>query len=69
MASVATSLGRVAAHSGQEITFDDLLKSEEEYAPGADQWTMDSPPPVKSDEEGRYPIPMPGLIGAQEYLA
>ncbi len=32
MASVATSLGRVAAHSGQEITFDDLLKSEEEYA-------------------------------------
>ena len=69
MASVATSLGRAAAHSGQEITFDELLNSEVEYAPDADKWTMDSPPPVKSDEEGKYPIPMPGMIGPQEYMA
>jgi len=68
-ASVTSSLGRKAAHSGQEITFDEMLNSEEEYAPDADKWTMDSPPPVKSDENGKYPIPMPGLIGAREYEA
>ena len=67
MASMVTSLGRFAAHSGQEITLDMLLNSEEEYAPGVDQLTMDSVPPVKSDNNGNYPIPMPGLIGPREY--
>jgi len=67
MASVATSLGRFAAHSGQEITFDAVLNSEDEYAADVAQWTMDSPPPVKSDDNGNYPIPLPGLIGPREY--
>jgi len=67
MASVATSLGRFAAHSGQEITFDAVLNSEDEYAPDVAQWTMDSAPPVKSDGNGNYPIPLPGLIGPREY--
>ena len=66
-ASVTSSLGRKAAHSGQEITFDEMLNSEEEYAPDVDKWTMDSPPPLKSDENGNYPVPTPGLIGAREY--
>ena len=69
MASLATSLGRLAAHSGQEVTFDELLNSKVEYAPGADKLTMNSPPPLKSDEDGKYPIPMPGLIGTREYVA
>ena len=69
MGSLATSLGRLAAHSGQEVTFDELLNSKDEYAPDADKWTMNSPPPVKSDANGKYPIPMPGLIGAREYTA
>ena len=67
-ASVTSSLGRTAAHSGHEITFDEMLNSEEEYAPDADKWTMESSPPLKSDENGIYPIPMPGLIGTREYL-
>ncbi|MCL4191293.1 MAG: Gfo/Idh/MocA family oxidoreductase [Thermoguttaceae bacterium] len=67
MASLVSSMGRRAAHSAQEITLERMLGSEEEYAPGVDQWTMDSQPPVKADAEGKYPIPMPGLIGDREY--
>jgi predicted dehydrogenase len=66
-ASLTSSLGRKAAHTGREITFEEFLNSEEEYAPGADKFTMDSPPPLKSDAEGRYPIPMPGIVTKTEY--
>jgi predicted dehydrogenase len=66
-ASLVTSMGRKAAHTGQEITFDGLLNSEEEYAPGLDKITMDSPAPVQADENGIYPQPEPGLKGNREY--
>ena len=44
-----------------------MLNSEEEYAPGADAFTMDSPAPVQADADGKYPIPMPGMKGNKEY--
>jgi predicted dehydrogenase len=67
MASVVSSLGRYAAHTGVEVTLDEFLNHEMEYAPGADTWTMDSPPPVPSDADGKYPVPQPGLITDREY--
>ena len=66
-ASLVTSLGRRAAHAAKEITLEAMLNTEEEYAPDLDKWTMDSPPPVASDENGMYPVPLPGLIGDREY--
>ena len=66
-ASLVTSMGRKAAHTAREITLQAMLEDEHEYAPGLDQWTMDSPPPLKSDEQGRYPIPQPGLLGEREF--
>lgn len=66
-ASVATSMGRMAAHTGQEITFEEMLNHEHEYAPGADKMTMDGPAPLTPDANGRYPIPMPGMIKGREY--
>ncbi len=66
-ASLVTSMGRMAAHTGQEITYDELLNSEHEYAPGADKFTMDSPAPVLSDKDGKYPVPMPGIVKQKEY--
>lgn len=68
-ASLVTSMGRMAAHTGQEITFEEMLNGEHEYAPGADKFTMDSPPPVKSGPDGKYPIPMPGVEKHREYPA
>jgi predicted dehydrogenase len=66
-ASLTSSLGRKAAHTGVEIKLEDLLNDEVEYAPGADNFTDDSPPPVKSDANGNYPIPQPGIVTDREY--
>jgi hypothetical protein len=30
-------------------------------------FTMDSPPPVRSGPDSKYPIPMPGIITHHEY--
>ncbi len=67
MASLVSSLGRKAAHTATEITLDEMLNSPEEYAPGLDQWTMDSPAPIQADADGKYPIPMPGIVTDKEY--
>src|SRR6266404_2190809 len=66
-ASVVTSMGRKAAHTGQEITFEDFLNSEHEYAPSVDKLTMDSPAPLVATADGKYPIPMPGIVKDKEY--
>ena len=68
-ASLVTSMGRMAAHTGQEITFEEMLNCEHEFAPGVDKLTMDSPPPLRSDADGTYPIPKPGIVKHQEYEA
>lgn len=59
-ASLVTSMGRMAAHTGQEITYDQMLNSEHEFAPGIEKITMDSPSPLPSDARGMYPQPEPG---------
>ncbi len=65
-ASLVTSMGRMAAHSGQIVTYDDMLNSEHVFAPGIDKLTLDSDSPLMADEDGRYPIPTPGL-NSDEY--
>ena len=66
-ASLVTSMGRMAAHTGQPVTFDEMLNCEHEFAPKVDQLTPDGPAPVTSDSEGRYPIPLPGINNSREY--
>lgn len=66
-ASLVTSMGRMAAHTGQIITYEDMLNSDHEFAPGVDKLTMDSPAPLQADSEGKYPIPMPGIKKTREY--
>ena len=68
MASLVTSMGRMAAHTGQLITLDEIMNCKHEFAPDIDKLTMDSPSPLPADEEGKYPIPLPGLVKKQEYL-
>ncbi|UUO05732.1 Gfo/Idh/MocA family oxidoreductase [Blastopirellula sp. J2-11] len=59
-ASLVTSMGRMAAHTGQEITYDQMLHCEHEFAPNVDKLTVDGPAPIMPDENGRYAVPMPG---------
>lgn len=66
-ASVVTSMGRMAAHTGQIITYDEMLNCDHEFAPDIDKLTPDGPAPVQANDQGKYPIPMPGLIKATEY--
>ncbi|MGA2177326.1 MAG: gfo/Idh/MocA family oxidoreductase [Verrucomicrobiota bacterium] len=66
-ASVVTSMGRMAAHTGQEITYEQMLNHKHEYAPDVDKMTMDGPAPVMPDASGRYPIPQPGIVTDSEY--
>ncbi len=66
-ASLVSSLGRKAAHTGVEITLQEMLDSDHEYAPGADKWTMDSPAPLQADADGKYPTPQPGITTNREY--
>jgi len=60
-ASVVTSMGRMAAHTGQVISYDQMLNSPHEFAPGLDKLTADSPAPLQPDDKGRYAIPTPGI--------
>ena len=59
-ASLVCNMGRMAAHTGQEITFDQVLNSDHEFGVGVDKLTMGSPSPLMPEANGRYPIPMPG---------
>jgi predicted dehydrogenase len=66
-ASLVTSMGRMAAHTGQEIAYDEILNGDHEFAPGLDQLTLDSPAPLPAKPDGTYPVPQPGLLGRREY--
>jgi predicted dehydrogenase len=67
-ASVTTSMGRFAAHTGREITFEKFLNSTVELAPDVDKLVdLNSPAPVRADSHGKYPVPMPGLVTDREY--
>jgi predicted dehydrogenase len=66
-ASLVTSMGRMAAHTGQEITYQQMLDCEHEFAPGLDKLTKDSPAPLQSGPDGRYPVPQPGITTKREY--
>ncbi len=69
-ASLVTSMGRMAAHTGQIITFDDMLNCKCEFAPEVDKLTMTSPAPLQVDKlTKRYPAPQPGIVTDREYLA
>lgn len=66
-ASLVTSMGRMACHTGQLITWDDILNSDHEFAPMIDQLTLGGPSPLVADANGKYPVPQPGLKTTREY--
>lgn len=67
MASVVTSMGRMAAHTGRTITREQYMKLDHEFAPNADKLTVNGAAPLSKDANGLYPIPMPGLKTKREY--
>jgi len=66
-ASLVTSMGRMAAHTGNTITYEQMLNCPHEMAPDVDKFTMDSPAPIRPGADGKYPVPQPGLVKDREY--
>ncbi len=57
--SLTAVLGREANYSGKIVKWDDLVEKGKTEFPEKLAW--DAPAPVQKDENGDYPIPMPGL--------
>jgi len=66
-ASLVTSMGRMAAHTGQVVTFNDMLNCTHEFAPEVDKLALNGPAPIKADSWGKYPHPQPGLVRDREF--
>ncbi len=65
-ASNACNLGRLAAHTGQVVTWEEALNHEHEMAPNIGDLQL-GPGPLPSDQNGKYPVPMPGMTTKREY--
>jgi len=56
-----TLMGRAACHTGQMVTWEQITKSNFQFCDYLDKLDYDSPVPVKADENGRFPVPIPGF--------
>ncbi len=45
-------MGRIATHTGQEITWDQVLKSEFQFVKDIDHLTFDTPAPIHEGPDG-----------------
>ena len=66
-ASLVTAMGRLSAHTGQTVTYEDALNRKHEFAPDVDKLTLDGPAPLLALPDGTYPLPQPGVNKKTEY--
>ena len=57
---MATIMGRAACHIGQTVTWDQMMESRFQFCDYLDDLDYDSPVPAKADENGQFPVPVPG---------
>jgi len=60
-AEVAALMGRAATHTGQMVTWDQMMKSDFQFIADIDNITMDTPAPIHEGPDGIYPAPQPGI--------
>lgn len=58
---LATLMGRAACHTGQEVTWDQMMASRFQFCDYLDELSFDSPVPVRAHEDGQFPVPVPGM--------
>lgn len=62
MSTLTAIMGRMAGYSGKVVTRDEALNSTLDLSPERLAW--DARPPVTPDENGNYPVAMPGVTKA-----
>ena len=60
LSTMTAILGRMATYSGKKVEWEDAFNSKNNLVPYDQDLTMDSIPPVVHDEEGWYPVAVPG---------
>ncbi len=60
-AEVAALMGRMATHTGQYLTWDQVLKSDYQFVRNIDNMTFETPAPIHVESGGIYPAPQPGI--------
>jgi len=58
-ATLVGIMGRMAACSGQEVTWEQVIGSQKALVP--ERYAFDAVPPVVADATGRYPVAVPGV--------
>jgi len=59
--TLSTVMGQIACYTGKPTNWEDVIKSNLQYGPAPDVSNFETPPPVKPDATGNYPLPVPGL--------
>ncbi len=62
LSTLSVLMGRSAAYSGKEVTWEEMMKTEKVMAPLIK--SFNDAPPVVPDENGQYPLPVPGKFEA-----
>lgn len=57
---LTTLMGRAACHTGQEVTWDQIMASDFQFCNYLDTLGPDSPVPVQADADGQFPVPVAG---------
>jgi len=58
-ATLVGIMGRMAAYSGQMVTWEQVIGSQKALVP--ERYAFDAVPPVVADATGRYPVAVPGV--------
>lgn len=53
-------MGRMATYTGQVISWDEAMASNQVLVPAESELDWSANPPVMPDSDGRYPVPVPG---------
>ncbi len=66
MSTMVAIMGQLSCYTGKEITWEQVNKSGYYFPPKPEECTWTMEPPVKPDEKGIYPVPIPGKFSIDE---